>query len=55
MVMRDQTPVTYIQINFNINFNLRSTVGTHWVLVVRREGGGAYHFDSFGMKLHQFS
>ena len=33
--------------NFNIIVNLQPTEGTHWVLVIRREGGPVYYFDSF--------
>ena len=46
IVIRDQTPNTIHQAgspimdtSFNIILNLDSTVGTHWVLVIRREGG----------------
>ena len=36
--------------NFNIIVNLHPTDGTHWVLVIRREGGPVYYFDSFGVE-----
>ena len=29
---------------------LHPTDGTHWVLVIRREGGPVYYFDSFGVE-----
>ena len=55
IVMRDQTPDNICEAgslikepNININVNLHSTEGTHWVLVIRREGGPVYYFDSFG-------
>ena len=56
-VMRDQTPDSIrepaSQItnpNSNIIVNLHPTDGTHWVLVIRREGGPLYYFDSFGVE-----
>ena len=39
MVMRDQTPFIINDNNFNIIVNLHPTDSTHWVLVIRREGG----------------
>ena len=36
--------------NSNIIGNLHPTEGTHWVLVIRREGGPVYYFDSFGVE-----
>ena len=36
--------------NFNIIENLHPTEGTHLVLVIRREGGPVYYFDSFGVE-----
>ena len=36
--------------NSNIIVNLHPTDGTHWVLVIRREGGPVYYFDSFGVE-----
>ena len=50
IVMRDGSPETIREPNFNINANLRPTDGTHWVLVIRREGGPVYYFDSFGVE-----
>ena len=47
IVMRDQTPDSIRDPNFNIIVNLHPTEGTHWVLVIRREGGSVYYFDSF--------
>ena len=47
IVMRDQTQVTIRETNFNIIVNLHPTDGTHWVLVIRREGVETYFFDSF--------
>ena len=44
IVMRDQTPDNTSEPNFNIIVNLHPTDGTHWVLVIRREGGSVYHF-----------
>ena len=56
-VMRDQTPVSIRETaspigepNFNIIVNLHPTKCTHWVLVIRREGGPVYYFDSFGVE-----
>ena len=65
IVMRDQTPDSIGEAgspmvkhgrspisepNFNIIVNLHPTEGTHWVLVIRREGGPVYYFDSFGVE-----
>ena len=50
IVMRDQTPDSIRYPNFNIIVNLHPTEGTHWVLVIRREGGPTYYFDSFGVE-----
>ena len=63
IVMRDETPDSNRETtspiceagsligepNFNIIVNLHPTDGTHWVLVIRREGGPVYYFDSFGV------
>ena len=50
IVMRDQTQDNRSEPNFNIIINLHPTDGTHWVLVIRREGGHVYYFDSFGVE-----
>ena len=57
IVMRDQTPDSIRDPNFNIIVNLHPTEGTHWVLVIRREDtrsgstdGPLYYFDSFGVE-----
>ena len=50
IVMRDQTPNNISEPNSNIIVYLHPTEGTHWVLVIRREGGPVYYFDSFGIK-----
>ena len=50
IVMRDQTPNNVSEPNSNIIVNLHPTEGTHWVLVIRREGCPMYYFDSFGVK-----
>ena len=50
IVMRDQTPDSFTNPNFNIIVNLHPTEGTHWVLVIRREDGPVYYFDSFGIE-----
>ena len=57
IVMRDETPDSIRETaspngepNFNIIVNLHPTEGTHWVLVIRREGGPVYYFDSFGVE-----
>ena len=49
-VMRDQTPDNTSEINFNIIVNVHPTDGTHWFLVIRRESGPVYYFDSFGVE-----
>ena len=57
IVMRDQTPVSIRETaspigepNFNVIVNLHPTECTHWVLVIRREGGPVYYFDSSGVE-----
>ena len=57
IVMRDETPDSIRETvspirepNFNIIVNLHPTEGTHWVLIIRREGGPVYCFDSFGVE-----
>ena len=50
IVMRDEIPDNINKPNFNIIVNLRPTDSTHWVLVIRREGGPTYYFDSFGVE-----
>ena len=49
IVMRDESPEMIKEPNFNIIVNLHPTDGTHWLLVIRREGGPIYYFDSFGV------
>ena len=49
-VMRDQTPHSIREPNFNIIINLLPTDGKHWVLVMRRQGGPIYYFDRFGVE-----
>ena len=51
MVMRDQTPDNTSEPNVNITVNLHPTDGTHWVLVIRREGAQKYYFDSLNKNL----
>ena len=48
IVMRNQTPDNTSEPNTNIIVKLHPTEGTHWVLVIRGEGGPSYYFDSFG-------
>ena len=50
IVMRDDKPEMVSETNSNIIVNLHLTEGTHWVLVIRREGGPTYYFDSFGVE-----
>ena len=50
IVMRDQTSDSFTNRNSNIIVNLHPTEGTHLVLVIRREGGPTYYFDSFGVE-----
>ena len=50
IVMRDDKPEMVSEPNSNIIVNLHPTEGTHWVLVIRREGGPIYYFDSFGVE-----
>ena len=53
-VTRDQTPDNRSEPNVNIIVNLHPTDGTHWVLVIRREGSSVYYFDSFGVESHHY-
>ena len=48
--IRDQTPDNTSEHNVNIIVNLHPPDGTHWVLLIRREGGPVYYFDSFGVE-----
>ena len=50
IVMRDDKPELVSEPNSNIIINLHPTEGTHWVLVIRREGGPVYYIDSFGVE-----
>ena len=50
IVMRDENQKTIRELNFNIIVNQHPTDGTHWVLVIRREDGPTYYFDSFGVE-----
>ena len=57
ILMRDETPDKindprsgFANNNFNIIINLHPTDGKHWYLVMRREGGPVYYFDSFGVE-----
>ena len=50
IVMRDDKPKMVSEPNSNIIVNLHPTEGTHWVVVMRREGGPTYYFDSFGVE-----
>ena len=50
IVMRDDKPEMVNEPNSNIIVNLHPNEGTHWVLVIRREGGPKYYFDSFGVE-----
>ena len=54
IVMRDETPDSIREPNFNIIVILQPTEGTHWVLVIRTEGGPVYYFDSFGVDTPPF-
>ena len=42
IVMRDQKPDSFANPEFNIIVNLHPNDGTHWVLVIRREGGPVF-------------
>ena len=48
MVKHGRSPIS--ETNFNIIVKLHPTEGTHWVLVIRREGGPVYYFDSFDVE-----
>ena len=50
IVMRDEILNMISEHNFNIIVNLHPTDGTHWLLVIRGDGGPVYYFDSFGVE-----
>ena len=50
IIMRYQKPDNFNDNNFKIIVKLHQTDGTHWVLVIRREGGETHYFDSFGVE-----
>ena len=50
IVMREQNPDNTSEPNFNIIVNLHPTDGTYWNLVIRREDGPVYYFDSFAVE-----
>ena len=50
IVMRDQSHKTICEPSSNIIVNVHPTDSKHWVLVIRRESGPTYYFDSFGVK-----
>ena len=51
IAMRDDKPEMVSEPNSNIFVNLHPTEGTYWVLVIRREGGPTYYFDSFVVEI----
>ena len=51
IIMRDQKPDSVSTPELNIIVNLHPTDATHCVLVMRREGGAVYYFDSFGVEI----
>ena len=53
--MRDESPEMIKEPNFNIIVNLHPTDGTHWLLVIRRECGLIYYFDSLVLELLHYS
>ena len=50
VVVGDRTPDSVNETNFNIFVKLHPTGCTHWVLIMRREGGAACFFDSFDVE-----
>ena len=50
IIMKDEKPDSFADPKFNIIVNLHPTKGTRLVLVMRREDGPVYYFDSFGVK-----
>ena len=50
IIMRDQKPETIHDPELNIIVIPHPTDCTHWVSVIRREGGPVYYFDSFGVE-----
>ena len=54
IVMREESPNSVNDTNFNIIVNLHPTDCTHWVLFIRGDGGPVYFFDSFGVEVPTF-
>ena len=54
IVMRDQTPLTIKNDDFNIIVILHPADVNYWILVIRRRGGEVYYFDSFGVETTPF-
>ena len=54
ILIRDQTPDSINDSNFNIIVNLHPTDGTHCVIDIRRDGGETCYFDSFGVETKTF-
>ena len=50
IVMTHHKPDSVANPEFNIILNVYPTDGTHWILVIRREDGPVYYFDSFGIE-----
>ena len=50
LVMRDQAPDNINENNFSIIVNLHPSDGTHWFLVIRRDGEKIQYFDSSGVE-----
>ena len=55
LIMRDEKPEMNYETNFNIIVNLNPTVGTHWVLVIRRGGGKVITLTVSVLRLHHYS
>ena len=53
--MRDQTQFTTNDNNFNIIVKLLPNDGTHWVLVIRKEGEEKYYFEIPPLFLEEYS
>ena len=54
IVMRDQSPKTICEPNSNIIVNLHPTDGTHWILVIRGDGGPTCYFDRLVLRPHHY-
>ena len=54
IVMRDETPDSIGEPNSNFIVNIHPTDVTHWVLVIKREGGPVYYLIVLVLRPHHY-